>query len=617
MRRAAGRPPAAVRAVLALSALAGLLYLSGWLKPLEWRAYDLRLGLVADDAPDRHLALVAIDDKSLAALGRWPWPRETHARLVAALRAAGARVVAFDIEFPEPSPDPRSDERLARAARAAGNVVVAAAAPLEPIREPGPVRTAGRLPPPVAPISSAVGVGHIDLQPDPDGVMRRYLAAVASPDGLVPALGLVAAARYLGVPVPEWDGRSPAIRLGGRPIPVDRWGRFLIAFATPGVFPVVSYVDVLDGAADPSVFRDRLVLVGSFAPTLGDLRTFPVLPPLSPGVLAHANAIKTVLDGTFVTPVPRSVNLLAVLLLTFLPGLLYARLSPLLGAVVLVALLTAYAAANTALLAAKGLLVDLTHPALGLGLSYLGALGVRIVSEQRERLRVTAMFQRYVGPEVVKEILAAGEDALRLGGVRRPLTVLFLDVRNFTPLSERLQPEEVVRILNRSFEMITQVIFKHGGTLDKFIGDAVMVLFNAPLDLPDHPLRAVLAAREIQERARAIQAELEARYGCSVRFGIGINTGEAVVGNIGSSTRMEYTAIGDAVNLAARLESVAGPGQILISESTWQAVAGRVEAEPLGPIPVKGKSRPVNVYAVKVPAGGTPGDAPTATAGQA
>lgn len=603
MKGGARHSRAPIKVSLLVAAFMGLLYLTGFLKPAEWRAYDLRLWLVAGDTPDPRIVMVAIDDESLGAIGRWPWPRETHARLIQALGAVGARVIAFDVEFPEASPDPRSDEQFGQAAREAGNVVVGSQGQVEAVGEPGLVR-ASRFLDPVDAIRSTTTVGHMNVLPGPDGVIRSNLAAVATDGEVVPSLALAAAARYVGAEPPLWDGRSSAVNLAGRSIPLDAQGRFLINFSGEArVFPMVSYADVLNGTADPSLFKDRIVLVGYWAQTMGDLRNFPVLGPLNPGVMAHAYGIQTILDGAFITQAPRAANLLAILLLTFLTGLIFFRVSPARGAILLAVILAAFALINVVyLLGVARMLVDLVHPALGLGLSYLGALGLRIVTEQRDRLRVTDMFQRYVGPQVVKEILSTGEDALRLGGSRRPLTVFFLDVRGFTPLAEKLQPEDVVEILNRNFEMITQVIFKYGGTLDKFIGDAVMAVFNAPLNLPDHALQAVLAAREIQGRAVEIRKGLEARYGSSVQFGIGINTGEAVVGNIGSSTRMEYTAIGDAVNLAARLESNAKPGQILISESTCRALDGRVETEPVGPLVVKGKSEPVMAHLVSLPA---------------
>lgn len=599
---------ASLAAGFLIAVLAAALAWSNLLEGAEWRSYDLRLSLTARDTPDPRIVLVAIDEKSLAALGRWPWPRETHARLIRALRAAGARVIAFDVEFPEAAPDPAADRELARAAREAGNVVFGAHGELPPRMGAGVMRAQALVPPTPA-LAAAAGYGHLNMVPDPDGVIRWIPTTLAAGDARVPSLSLAAVSLALGGPPPAWNGRSPALDLHGRAIPLDPAGRFLIRFSgSRRVFPVVSYADALNGGADPAAFRGAIVLVGPWAAGLNDLHTFPVTGSFTPGTLSHAFAMQTLLDGSFVTPAPRRLNLLLVFLFALLPGPLFFRLGPVPGLLSFLLLAGAYAAANTLLLGGRGVLLDLVHPTLGLTLAYLGNLGQRIVAEQRDRLRITGMFQRYVGSQVVKEILAAGEASLRLGGARRPVTVLFLDVRGFTPLAEKLQPEEVVEILNSNFEMITQVIFKYGGTLDKFIGDAVMAVFNSPLDLPDHPLQAVLAAREIQVRAREIRARLEARYGRSVQFGIGINTGEAVCGNIGSSTRMEFTAIGDAVNLAARLESNAKPGQVLISEAVWKAVRDRVATEPVGPITVKGKSEPVNVYAVTIPEGEAPSE---------
>jgi adenylate cyclase len=201
-----------------------------------------------------------------------------------------------------------------------------------------------------------------------------------------------------------------------------------------------------------------------------------------------------------------------------------------------------------------------------------------------------------VAPQVVSQILKEGEDGLKLGGTRREISVLFVDIRGFTPLSEKMEPEEVVDILNSYLNLTASSIFDNEGTLDKFIGDATMAIFNAPLDLNDHEFKAVKAAWAMKQGAAALRVKLEEKYGRGVSFGIGVNTGYAVVGNIGASFRMDFTAIGDTVNTAARLESNAKPDQILLSSSIYEKVKDRVEATYLGEIKVKGKEQGVSVY---------------------
>ena len=206
------------------------------------------------------------------------------------------------------------------------------------------------------------------------------------------------------------------------------------------------------------------------------------------------------------------------------------------------------------------------------------------------------MFGKYVAPQVVEQILKGSQESLHLGGIRRMITALFVDIRGFTPLSEKAEPEEIVDILNDYLNLTAESIFKYEGTLDKFIGDATMAIYNAPIELEDHAYRAVQTAWAMKQGSYILQEKLEKKFGKGVQFGIGINTGYAVVGNIGAKFRMDYTAIGDTVNTAARLESNAKAGQILLSKSTYELVKDKVEVTPLGEIKVKGKEQGIEIY---------------------
>lgn len=209
---------------------------------------------------------------------------------------------------------------------------------------------------------------------------------------------------------------------------------------------------------------------------------------------------------------------------------------------------------------------------------------------------MVAAFKKYVAPQVVEKISKKGDFKIALGGESRQIAVLFVDIRGFTPMSENLKPEQVVEILNEYLSLTTHAIFNNGGTLDKFIGDATMAVFNAPFELDDYIYRAVCTARDIAAGSAQLEKKLMERFGRSISFGIGVNCGNAVVGNIGCEYRMDYTAIGDTVNTAARLESNAKPGQILISSDVYEAVKDRVQVSEIGVIPLKGKSNGVFVY---------------------
>ena len=229
-------------------------------------------------------------------------------------------------------------------------------------------------------------------------------------------------------------------------------------------------------------------------------------------------------------------------------------------------------------------------------LIYVYNLAQGYIKEILNKRKIVSAFKKYVAPQVVEEISKQGEFKIVLGGENRHIAVLFVDIRGFTPMSEGLQPEQVVEILNEYLALTTQSIFKNGGTLDKFIGDATMAVFNAPFDLDDYIYRAVCTARDIAAGSAELREKLLARYGKTVNFGIGVNCGNAVVGNIGCDFRMDYTAIGDTVNTAARLESNAKPGQILISHDVYEAVKDRVKVTEVGVIPLKGKSNEIFVY---------------------
>ena len=257
----------------------------------------------------------------------------------------------------------------------------------------------------------------------------------------------------------------------------------------------------------------------------------------------------------------------------------------------------AYIAAGV-MLNGSGLTIPILYAPLFMVICYLVNLGRKYAEEAIEKRKITAAFKKYVAPQVVEEIAKSGSYHIKLGGENRHIAVLFVDIRGFTPMSESLEPEQVVDILNSYLNLTTNSIFANGGTLDKFIGDATMAVFNAPFDLDDYIFRAVKTAWDIVSGGNAIESTFMEKYGKSVSFGVGVNCGNAVVGNIGCDFRMDYTAIGDTVNTAARLESNAKRGQVLISQAVYDEVKDRITAEPIGEIPLKGKSKGVFVYSL-------------------
>lgn len=353
---------------------------------------------------------------------------------------------------------------------------------------------------------------------------------------------------------------------------------------------------MLNGEVSPSYFENRIVLIGPYATGFKD----DFLTPISGkntlyGVEIHANIIQSLLDNNYKRVLDWKWNEVVLLLAALLAYLLFRKVKMLYSYAVIAVIIALLIFAGRYFYD-QGMVISLGYVIPFLIISCIVVIGFQYLEELMEKRRVTDIFGRYVAPQVVDQILKKGQEGLKLGGSRRELTLLFVDIRGFTPLSEAAEPEEIVEILNEYLDLTAGCIFKYDGTLDKFIGDATMAIFNAPLLLEDHPMQAVKAAWAMKEGSSAVEQKLFERFGLVVKFGIGVHTGPAVFGNIGSKTRMDYTAIGDTVNTAARLESNAKPGQILISEATYAFVKDRVSAVSLGEIKVKGKEQGISVY---------------------
>ena len=365
-----------------------------------------------------------------------------------------------------------------------------------------------------------------------------------------------------------------------------------------GEYPHFSMKDVLDGVIPASEFRNSIVLVGAYAPGLQDAYAVSAdRSNLMYGVEIQANIVQALMDGKTAAPVKNIWYLLAAgSVLAFYFGI--ARKQKLVPTVLEGLLLCVFHAAIGRLLALHGHTITQIY--------FIGIIAVGILYfiiekyfiEKIQRRKLLSSFKTYVAPQVVDQIAKEDDFLGRLGGEKREVAVLFVDIRGFTSLSENLLPEQVVSILNEYLKLTTTCILQNQGMLDKYIGDATMAVFNAPVDLENYVFCAVKAALDMQNGAAALTKDLETRFGKTVSFGIGINCGPAVIGNIGCSFRMDYTAIGDTVNTAARLESSAEPNEILVSENVYMQIRDRVNAEQVGEIELKGKSRKVMTYRI-------------------
>ena len=366
-----------------------------------------------------------------------------------------------------------------------------------------------------------------------------------------------------------------------------------------GEYPSVSMVNVLEGKIPTSEFRDKVVLIGAYATGMQDhyLSTKDIGGNMY-GVEMQANVIQAILEEQTATSVNKTFYGLAISLIVFLMTLLCENAHFLVNifgpiiSIIIHLVIGKYVASN-------GVLIPQIYM-IAIMLIMLGYLILnRYLGEAAKRRNAMKLFGRYMDPVLVKHLDLNDELITELGGHRREIAVLFVDIRGFTTMSESLQPEEVVGILNDYLSMVAECIFKHHGMLDKFIGDAAMALFNAPTDQEDYAYEAIATAYDIVQRSEELSKGLLAKFGKTISYGIGVNIGPAVVGNIGSNFRMDYTAIGDTVNTAARLEANAKPGEVLISQNLKDRLDDRIVAEDAGMMKFKGKSKEMNVYRLK------------------
>jgi len=604
----------------------------------EAKLYDFRFharGIVA--APDT-VVIAAIDEKSLARLGRWPWSREVMARLVDKLARADAAVIAFDVIFPESE---KHDSLFSRAIEDAGNVILPIAFDFEtkapPISDPvleqsalvsiedaalyqryAPLISGGVPTLPVDPLGrSAMSLAHVSMLPDHfDGTLRWEALLIGYRDLLYPSLGLRSAAFFKGIAPEQMKVRATSsIGLGKTVIPTDHWGRMPINYYGPGrTLRHISVADILDGTAGAKELGNRIVFVGATAIGIHDLRVTP-FSAVMPGVEKQATVAASILDNRFLAKATPLQDLAFLLVSGIVLALALSRLRLIWGAIATLAVMLATGMVGALLFNHPGLWVNLTCPLGNVICMFMSVTAWNYTFEERYARKIRAMFSSYVTTTIVNELIKNPELA-RLGGEKREITVLFSDVRGFTSFSEQHEPEEVVALLNEYLGAMTEVVLKWGGTLDKFIGDAVMVFWNAPLLSEDHAERAVLCALEMQARLAQLHLKWDREGKPKLSCGIGINTGEVIVGNIGAEgKKMDYTVIGDQVNLASRVESLTRQfdADLLITGMTVAKLRAAVEAGTLSGMEmrglrrviVKGKEQPVTLYQVTASAART------------
>lgn len=618
---------------MAFSALLTILSLFSFppLEMAEMKLYDTAFRIRGPLKPPAEVIIATIDEKSLEKLGRWPWNRKILAQLVDRLAAAEAAVIAFDIILAEKE---ENDPILAASIASAGNVILPSVFDfsssnrqtvtdplsglssfqiihnLKKFDEYQPITATRVLSPVKILVNSAMAVSPINIFPDSDGTVRWESMAIAFNGRIYPSLPLMTASAFLGTPFQKIAlDATRAVETGSIRIPTDRWGRTLINYYGPGeTFTHISICDILDGKVAPDLLANRVVLVGATAVGIYDLRVTPYSAAM-PGVEKHASVIASIIENRFIRNSSHYLNFLILsssgLLLTFL----MTRLK-LAGAVISTLLISAAVyLLSFFLFSYYGTSINIAAPLGNLLCIFIGITGLSYAVEEQRARKIRSMFSSYVSRTVVNELISNPEMA-KLGGERREVTILFSDIKDFTSFAEKHTPEEVVAILNEYLGTMTDIILKWDGTLDKFIGDAIVVFWGAPLSDDCHAEKGVRCALEMSLAMGELRRRWQMEGKPLLEAGIGINTGSVLVGNIGAEgKKMDYTIIGDQVNLCSRVESLTRrydlpllvTGQCvdsLMAERSGMVVKGLL-VRGVERVIVKGREEPVDLFTVE------------------
>jgi adenylate cyclase len=643
------------RRSIGLSLLVVLLAIRVWdprpLEELRLRSFDFFQTTSPRDSAVRPVVIVDIDESSLSAFGQWPWPRTILADLLTRLYEWQAAAIAFDVIFPEPDRSslneavkhfrdldddtrgrllhlPSNDEVFAQAI-GRGNVVLGQAGinAFHPRSLEKPPETAfATVGPDPSPYliafpyilrnlpkleQAAVGHGLISIRTERDGMVRRVPIVMQAEDKIVPALTLDLLRVATGsstIMIRTDESGIQSVAVPGLELPTDRNGRIWVYFGPHDKARFVSAKDVVEGNVAPERFAGKLVLVGTSAIGLLDVKTTPVLSAM-PGVEVHAQLLEAALTNSLL--VAPSYAIVVEMIGALIGGGVLALLAPAASVLMLFAsaalAAAAFVAASWILFSRYQMLFDATFPLIATLSVYMSMVLMGYFREQLDRRRIRSAFAQYLSPTLVEQ-LANSPQRLVLGGEERVITVLFSDVRGFTTIAETYKdnPHGLTTLMNRFLTPLTNAIMARNGTIDKYMGDAVMAFWNAPLDDPAHESDACHAALDMLERVDALNQEREREASTSgtrfvpIKIGIGINTGRCTVGNMGSDLRFQYTVMGDSVNLASRLEgqTKAYGLPILIGSSTAAAVAEQFALLEIDSIRVKGKTEAEVIYAI-------------------
>lgn len=580
-----------------------------------------------------NIVTVLVDEKSLSEFGRWPWPRTLQAELMTKILDQDPKVLAIDIMYPEKW---AGDENIARALAPHKEKVVLATAFSVPeiqtdVKEGpeapdyltdaailsikdmklGKAIQADGIIPPVPEIGKNAQLGHAYNRRDIDGKTIWDISYLKYRDDFYPSLALQTARIALDIPTEEvvlYMGRGIAI--GSRIIPFNPFGgKVLINYLGRELtIPHVSAADVLKGTLDKAFFRDKIILLGTSAISTHDIIVTPFSADM-PGVEKNATLTENIINSRFIIKAYQSVEIGIIILTGLLFGFVYSRLRALQASLCSLATVIGYLVIVQILFTYYGIWMNVFYPVTNMLVIFGGATITKYFLEERKAKEIRRIFSSYVSPKIVEEVINDPEKA-GLSGRKKTVTILFSDIIGFTSISERHTPEQVVALLNEYFNVMTDIIFKWDGTLDKFVGDEIMAFWGAPIDQPDHAERAVQCALEMVERLALLQKKWASEAKEILKAGIGINTGEVIIGNIGAEgKKMDYTAIGDPVNTAARVEKLTRTyhAKILITEETavhirpliGQGTFGHAVLRFADTVKVKGKENDLKIFEIK------------------
>lgn len=606
---------------LALFLLTQIVFQTNFWQLLEYKAYDTMFHVRGTKDTSGSIVIIAIDDDTFSSLDmRWPFPRELYARMINNLQRAGARQIIFDVSFFESS-TPEDDEAMIEAAESFGNVIFAGKL-LRDLRDR--VEIAQLIQPLPLIREKNLNWGLVNISTDRDGFIRRYTLYEKYGNDYYYPIGIVGLANLDGYRC-DWQmslqHESGYLRLEERKIPLTRNNQALIQYYGPTrTFPHYSFSSVIDDSdyllpgietedfqinefyylLERDVFRDKIVLVGATIDEMLDTFQAPFTSHrLMPGVEIHANFMEMVLQEDYLKTFSPTAAFFLLLLLAYLTYIAFTNLKPVFSLFLSLILIFAYLFLAFILFSAHNLVLAILPLPFLIMITYLMSLILHYIKASKEKKQIKKTFMHYMAPELVTELLKKPK-MLRYGGSLQEITVLFSDIRSFTTYSEKHTPEETVAILKEYLTEMVDIIIKNRGILDKFVGDEIMALYGTPVKLENSALAACKTAVEMRIRLNEMQKTWQEQGREPFEIGIGINTGKAVVGNLGSEQIFDYTAIGDTINLGARLEAINKEydtqNKIIISEFTLEKVEPYIEYRYLDEVKVKGKDISVKIY---------------------